>query len=157
MREAFYVGPDEVREYLEIAASGDENTTSLVEYVSGYGEWALREYSESGLVPQPELTGYGWLNLNELLENLAHAKVAKEELTPPCLAAIAAMESLAASISSDKVGSSSGWACDPPPRHITSACSGAREPVSQRFECYIVRPLMPGVSVPDRHASRHCS
>ena len=103
VREAFYVGPDEVREYLEIAGSGNENGASLEQYVSAYGEWALREYSESGLVPQPELTGFGWLNLNELLENLAHAKVAKHELTPPCLAAIAAMESLAASVSADKV------------------------------------------------------
>jgi hypothetical protein len=104
VRNGFYVGPEEVREYLEIAGpDGKDVETSLKEYVAAHGEWALQEYSESGLLPQPELTGYGWLNLTELRENLAHADVANQELTPPYLAVIAAMESLAAWVGAEKV------------------------------------------------------
>ena len=55
------------------------------------------------LLPQLELTAYGWLSLTEVRENLAHAKVAEQELTPPCRAVIAAMESLAQSLRADKV------------------------------------------------------
>jgi hypothetical protein len=103
VRGAFYVGPEDVRAYLEIAGSDDEDGSSLEKYLAAHGEWAVREYSESGLLPQPELTAYGWLNLTELRENLAHAKVAEHELTPPCRAVLAAMESLAQSVRADKV------------------------------------------------------
>src|SRR6266404_775642 len=104
VRDEFYVGPEEVREYLEIAGSDDEDVRrSLEEYLAAHGEWAVREYSESGSIPQPELTAYGWLNLTVVRENLAHAKVAEQELTPRCRSVIAAMESLAQSVRADKV------------------------------------------------------
>ena len=93
---AFHVGREEIRKYLEIAGSNnDEIDTALQEYLVAHGEWAVQQYAKSGLLPQPDLTGYGWLNLTELRENLAHAKVTEADLTPPCRAVIAAMESLA--------------------------------------------------------------
>ena len=104
VREAFYVEPEEVLEYLGEAGLDDEgDETSLEEYIAAHGEWAVAEYAASGLVPPPELTGYGSLNLTQLRENLAHAKVGMEDLTPACRAAIAAMESLATSVGANQV------------------------------------------------------
>jgi hypothetical protein len=104
VREAFYINPEEVLEYLVEAGSDEEgDESSLEEYIAGHGEWAVAEYAATGLVPQPELTGYGSLNLIQLRENLAHAKVKTEDLTPACRAAIATMESLATSVGADQV------------------------------------------------------
>jgi hypothetical protein len=91
-RESFFVSADEV---------GEE--TSLEEYARGYGDWAVKEYKSSGLLPQPELTNLGWLTLPELESNLARRKLEIRELSPPVRATLAAMAELAACYGRDSV------------------------------------------------------
>jgi hypothetical protein len=90
-----------VRKYLEgsriLEFSGlqDEAGTSLEKYARLHGDWAVKEYEASGLLPQPDLTHIGWLNLTELEANLAHRGLEPGSLSPPIRAALAAMAELA--------------------------------------------------------------
>lgn len=102
MRNVFYVRPEDIREYMEISRLDDEEDTSLEGWAAAQGEWAVREYEESGLLPRPELLSYGWLTLTELRENLAHAKLGEEELSPPYRAMMAALAPLAESVGAEK-------------------------------------------------------
>jgi hypothetical protein len=101
-RESFFVSADDVRKYLEgsriLEFSGldDEAGTSLEKYARLHGDWAVNEYETSGLLPQPELTHTGWLNLAELEANLAHRRLEPVSLSPAVRAALAAMAELAA-------------------------------------------------------------
>jgi hypothetical protein len=95
-RESFFVSADDVRRFLEVSRLEDEDETSLEEYARVHGDWAVKEYETSGLLPQPELTHIGWLNLAELEANLAHRGLEPGSLSPPVRAALAAMAELAA-------------------------------------------------------------
>jgi hypothetical protein len=90
------VSADDVRGFLEVSRLEDEDETSLEEYARAHGDWAVKEYETSGLLPRPELTHIGWLSLAELEANLAHRGLEPGSLSPPVRAALAAMTELAA-------------------------------------------------------------
>jgi hypothetical protein len=95
VRRAFFATADDVRKFLEISRLEDEEETSLEEYAQAHGDWAVKEYEASGLLPQPELTHIGWLTLAEMEANLAHRKL-ERGLSAPVRAMLAAMTELAA-------------------------------------------------------------
>jgi hypothetical protein len=94
-RASFFVSEDEARKYLDVSRVEDEEETSLEEYARLHGDWAIKEYRGSGLLPQPELTNLGWLTLPELEANLAQRGLEPGELSPPVRAVLAAMAELA--------------------------------------------------------------
>ena len=102
-RNSFFVRADEVKEFLKASGQGYEDENSLREYARMQGDWALAEYTASGLLPQPELTNIGWLTLVELEANLAHRGLHPEDLLPPTRAALATMTELAATYGRDGV------------------------------------------------------
>jgi hypothetical protein len=102
-RDLFFVSADEARRYLEVSRLEDEEELSLEEYARLQGDWAVKEYTVSGLLPQPELTNLGWLTLPELEANLAQRGLELGELSPPVRAALAAMAELAANYGRESV------------------------------------------------------
>jgi hypothetical protein len=90
------VSADEAREYLEVSRLEEEDEISLEEYARLHGDWAIKEYEESGRLPRPELTHIGWLTLAELEANLSHRGLEPGDLSPPVRAVLAAMTELAA-------------------------------------------------------------
>jgi len=102
-RESFFVSAEDVMEYLEVSRLEDEDETSLEEYARTQGDWAVKEYEASGLLPQPELTHIGWLSLAELKANLTHRGLGPGSLSPPIRAVLAAMTELAAAYGRDSV------------------------------------------------------
>jgi len=102
-RESFFVSAEDVMEYLEVSRLEDEDETSLEEYAQAWGDWAVKEYEASGLLPQPELTHIGWLTLAELEANLAHRGLEPGGLLPPVRAVLAAMTELAAAYGREAV------------------------------------------------------
>ena len=102
-RESFFVDADAVTEYLQVSRLKDEEETSLEEYARLQGDWAVKEYRSSGLLPQPELTNLGWLTLPELEANLAQRGLVIRKLSPPVRAVLAAMAELAASYGRENV------------------------------------------------------
>src|ERR1700745_634568 len=69
--ELFFVSEAAAREYLEVSRLDNEEETSLEEYARLQGEWAVKHYNSTGMLPQPEVTNLGWLTLPELEANLA--------------------------------------------------------------------------------------
>ena len=102
-RESFFVSADDAREYIEVSRLEDEDEISLEEYARQYGDWAVKEYEASGLLPPPELTHIGWLNLAELEANLSHRELEPGGLSPPVSAVLAAMTELAAAYGREAV------------------------------------------------------
>jgi len=102
-KNSFFVSEDEVREYLEVSRLEDEDEISLEEYARAQGDWAVKEYKASGLLPQSELTHIGWLSLAELEANLTHRGLGPGSLSPPVRAVLAAMTELAAAYGRDGV------------------------------------------------------
>jgi hypothetical protein len=94
-RDSFFVSKDEAREYLEVSKLEDKDEISLEEYAREQGDWAVKEYEASGLLPQLKLTHIGWLSLAELEANLAHRGLEPGGLLPPVRAVLAAMAELA--------------------------------------------------------------
>jgi|SRR5215470_13447992 len=95
-KNSFFVCEDEVREYLEVSRLEDEDEISLYDYARAQGDWAVKEYKASGLLPRPELTHISWLGLAELKANLTHRGLGPGSLSPPVRAVLAVMTELAA-------------------------------------------------------------
>jgi hypothetical protein len=102
-RNEFYVSADYARDYLDRSRSVDQEEMSLEEYARQRGDWALKEYQSSGLLPQPETTDIGWLTLEQLEANLSQRGLKRDDLSPPIRAALAAMMALAAVYGGDSV------------------------------------------------------
>jgi len=102
-RESFFVSADDLRSFLEVCRLEDEYEISLEEYARLHGDWAIKEYETSGLLPRSELTHIGWLNLAELEANLAHRGLELGSLSPPVRAALAAMAELGAAYGREEV------------------------------------------------------
>lgn len=102
-RESFFVSADEAKSFLEVSRLEDEEEMSLEEYARVQGDWAVKEYAASGLLPQPELTNFGWLTLPELEANLAQRGLKPAGFSPPVRAVLAAMTELATGYGRDGV------------------------------------------------------
>jgi hypothetical protein len=102
-RYSFFVSADEAREYIKVSRLEDEDEISLEEYARLYGDWAVKEYEVSGLLPRAELTHIGWLSLAELEANLTRRGLGPGSLSPPIRAVLAAMTELAAAYGRDGV------------------------------------------------------
>jgi hypothetical protein len=101
-QDSFFVSEDEISEFLEVS-NYDDSKISVKEYASRMGAWAVKEYEASGLLPQPELTNFGWLNLPELKANLVQRGISQESLLPPTRAVLVAMTELAVAYGRDSV------------------------------------------------------
>jgi len=102
-RNSFFVDADEVKDFLRHFREDVEDETYLKEFAAEHGAGAIEEYRLSGRLPMPELTHYGWLNLEELEANLTHRGIKSKELPPPIRAALAAMTELATAYGRDGV------------------------------------------------------
>ena len=99
----FYWDAEELRKfYIEV---GDEDADDFQpeEIAKGWGDWALKEYLETGGLPGPDWHTPSWLNLTELAEALAHAKLEVGKQSSSFRAVLAAMEVLSESRGPDKV------------------------------------------------------
>jgi hypothetical protein len=95
-KDFFFVSKDEAREYLEVSRLEDEDEISFYDYARAQGDWAVKEYEATGLLPQPEFTHIGWLTLEELEANLTHRGLERGSLSPAVRAVLGAMTELAA-------------------------------------------------------------
>jgi hypothetical protein len=102
-RDSFFVDPDQVNDFLRASSLEDAAQCSLEEYARMRGDWAVAEYEESGLLPQPELTDLGWISLSELEANIAQRGLEPGNLLPPSRAVLAAMTELAVTYGRDGV------------------------------------------------------
>jgi hypothetical protein len=100
VRELFFTTAKEFEQILE--GLGPE-APDPEDVAKSWGEWAVKEYQESGNVPEPDTHTPSWLNLREIKEALAEAGLEINKQSHEFQEVLATMEELAEKYSPERV------------------------------------------------------